>query len=167
MASFFELEDEEFHSIPALEMDSRNWQEYHTALDQVVAKVGLSSYLVGTVLEGFQKSWDTQAKFLVTSALPDSILANIIHFDTAYKIFNYLQQRYEHNDKSRSHSQARQSQELGMAMYVPSHGRRRERKCNIEDLRRVEKRRKEGREGEKASARARGHEAAAMTVGMS
>ena len=63
MASFFELEDEEIN-IPALETDGRNWQEYHTALDQVVAKVGLSSYLVGTIPEGFEKTpWTLRRNF--------------------------------------------------------------------------------------------------------
>ena len=121
MASFFKLEDEEFQSILALETDSRNWQDYRAALDQVVAKVGLSSYLVGTIPEAFEKSLDTQVKFLVTSALPDSILVNIIYFDTAYKIFDYLRQRYEKATDDKDSMQVVTSPVEVVDMHVHSH----------------------------------------------
>ena len=121
MASFFNLEDEEFYGIAALEMDGRNWQDYRTVLDQVVAKVGLSSYLVGTFPEGFEKSLDTQVKFLITSALPDSILVNIIYFDTAYKIFDYPRQRYEKATDDKDSMQVVASPVEVVDMHVHSH----------------------------------------------
>ena len=56
MASFFKLEDEEFQSIPALETDGRNWQDYRAALDQVVAKVvsGILVFLIRIFLSWYQ-----------------------------------------------------------------------------------------------------------------
>ena len=92
MATFFHFDE---FGIPALETDGRNWQQYRASLELVTNEIGLIDYLVGTVSEGFSRALDTQTRFLLVSALPDPIAIDIIHFQTATEIFDYLRRQYE------------------------------------------------------------------------
>ena len=178
-----ELEDGTFILVPNLEADGSNWNTYRANLLSAASVEGLATLYDGTETtpdpattnDDTRRAWaqrNAKARCLIITTIPDSILFDIRTTKTAREAFVQVENLFQSStttmttttprppsrtntaprityDKPRSHTRVSKNSRI-REDHVPRNGTRREKKGGE----RVEKRRKDGREGEKARARA-------------